>query len=73
MRAIQIEANADLSCERDGLLVQALLLRVSDIGRDDLVKRQSVVLLFELLSQAFGLDRELATNGILDFQDRGVE
>jgi len=73
MGAMRIATNTDLSCERDGWLVQALLLRVPDIGRDNLVKRQPMVFFFELFSEAFGLDRELATNGVLDLQHGGVE
>ena len=55
-----------LTREGEGGLVKPLLLWVSDVGRDDLLKREVVFLRLELLAQLLGLDRELAAYGVLD-------
>lgn len=54
-------------------LIQPLLLGISDIGRDDLVKGKPMARLLELIAKCLCLDGELATYGILDFEKSGVE
>lgn len=59
--------------ERYRWLVEPLLLWVPDVGADDLVKGQAMVVLVELLAVVLGLDCELAADGVLDGEDGGVE
>jgi hypothetical protein len=53
-------------------LVQALLLRIADIRVYNPLERQLVPRL-EFVAKIFGLDGELATNGILHIENGGVE
>lgn len=63
---------AYLASEGDRSLVQSLLLRVPDVGIDDLVERMSMVRLLEVVAQLLGLDSELAADGILDTVEGGI-
>jgi hypothetical protein len=47
-------------------LIQSFLLRVPDVRRDNFIEREPIVLLLQLLAKKLCLDRELATNSILD-------
>ena len=51
--------------EGDRRLIQSFLLRISDVGRDDLIERETVVGFFELVSENLSLDSELAAHSIL--------
>lgn len=62
-----------LSVERDGRLVESLLLWVPDIRRDDGVEWQTMVVLLQFLPVHLSLDSELATNSILHVLDRRVK
>lgn len=62
-----------LARKGDRWLIQPLLLRISNIGRDDLIKGKPMGRLLELVAECLCLDGELATYGILDFEKSGVE
>ena len=55
-----------LSVEGDRWLIEPLLLRIPDVGRDDLIEWKRMVWLFELFAEDFGFDSEFASNGIFD-------
>ncbi|KAK1251925.1 hypothetical protein MKX07_007404 [Trichoderma sp. CBMAI-0711] len=61
----------DLAEEGDGLLVQ--LLRVANVGRDDMVKGQAGVALAQLGAQLFRLDGQLAADGVFGGTDVRVD
>ena len=62
-----------LTSERQEGLVKPLLLGVADVGRDDLFEGQTMALALELLAELLSLDRELAADGVLDLENRGVK
>jgi hypothetical protein len=62
-----------LSGEGDWRLIQALLLWVPNIGRDDLLEGQTIVWDLELHAIIFGFDCQFAANSILYFQQRRIE
>ena len=70
------EQTDDLAPERDRLLIQPPLLRVTNIGSDDFIKRQlvpSFLVTCNLLGVRICLQGELAPDGILDIEDGGVD
>lgn len=66
-------SNTHLAIVRDRRLVEALLLRVPDVTRDDAVEGQAVVLVAETAAVLLSLDGELAADCVLDVPDGGVE
>lgn len=54
-------------------LVKALLLRVSNVRGDHSVEGEAMVGLLEELAVVLGLDGKLATHGVLDVADCGVQ
>ena len=62
-----------LACKGNRWLIQPFLLRISDIGRNDLIKGKPMAGLLELLAKRLCLDGELATHGILDFEESGIK
>lgn len=69
------EGETNLSTKGDRRLIEALLLRVSDVGRHNLGERQRRrgVLIFQSHAELFGSDSQLAADGVLDVVDSGVE
>lgn len=61
----------DLAEEGDGLLVE--LLRVADVGRDDLGEGQARLAAAELGAELLRLDGQLAADGVLGLDDVGVD
>jgi hypothetical protein len=49
------------------------LLRIPDVGRDDFIERETMVRLFEFVSENLSFDSELATHSVLYFLEGGVE
>ena len=64
---------AYLSVEGDRWLIEPFLLRIPNVGRDDLVEGKSVVGLLEFFAEDFGLDSEFTSNGIFDFAKAWVK
>lgn len=62
-----------LAGERQERLVKPLLLGVPDVGRDDLLERELVLVALQLLAELFCLDRELAADGVLNLENGRVE
>ena len=54
-------------------LIKSLLLRISDIRRNNTVKWKSMIGLFELVAVGLCLDGQLATHGVLNIANRGVQ
>jgi len=69
------EGKTDLSDKGDRRLIEALLLRVSDVGRHDLGERQRRrgIRILQRLAELFSFDRQLTTDSVLDVEDGGVE
>ncbi len=66
--------SAHLPPKSQGLLVQALLLRVSNVGTDDAVKWQVPSLTIgELDTVRFGFDGEFASDGVLNLEECRVD
>lgn len=66
-----LEKTQDLAEEGDGLLVE--LLRVADIGADDLGERQAGIALSKGCAVFLRLDGQLATHSILGLDDLGLD
>lgn len=64
---------AYLASEGYWRLVKPLLLRVSNVRGDHSVERESMVGLLKEFAVVFGLDGKLATHGVLDVADCGVQ
>jgi hypothetical protein len=62
-----------LSCKRNGWLVQTLLLRIPDVGRDDFSEGQAIPLLFQFDPVLLCSNGEFSTHGILDIANGGIE
>jgi len=62
-----------LAVEGNGSLVESKLLWVPDVRKDDPLKRQTMVALFEAYTVLFGFDGELTTDSVLYIFDSGVE
>ena len=54
-------------------MIQAFLLRIADVGVNDLLKGQAMGLGLEFCTKILGLDSELASDGILHVLDGRVE
>jgi hypothetical protein len=69
------EGKADLSSKGDRWLIEALLLRVPDVGRHDLGERQRRrgVRVLQRIAELFSFDRQLTADGVLDVENGGVE
>ena len=62
-----------LSGEGDRWLIQTFLLRIANVGGDNLVKRQTMVGLLELIPEQLCLDGELASDSILNLFKGRIE
>lgn len=65
-------ARTHLAREGKGGLVEAFLLGVANVRVDDPLERQLVTRL-QPVAEVLCLDGELATHGVLDIEDGGVE